>query len=79
LYTLSLGYALPDRFGFYLETYGDLKEFDELALNADGGIIYLVKNNLQIDLSGGHGLNHRISYISAGISWNIRFNRRSVQ
>lgn len=71
LYTIALGSGLSKRFGMYIEMFGELVEFEEFMMNADGGFTFLLKENLQLDLSGGTGLNHRMSYIAAGISWNF--------
>ena len=61
--------AINDKVGVYLETYGDIVEFQELLVNFDTGLTYLVKDNLQLDFSFGTGINHTMNYISLGFSW----------
>jgi hypothetical protein len=68
-YSMALGIAINDKVGVYLETYGDIVEFQELLVNFDTGLTYLVKDNLQLDFSFGTGLNHTMNYISIGFSW----------
>jgi len=76
---LVLGVGVSDNFGFYLETFGDYAEFEIWNSNIDGGITYLVNDNLQLDFSAGVGLNQKMSYLSLGFSWNINTfgNRKS--
>ena len=68
-YSMALGIAINDKVGVYLETYGDIVEFQELLVNFDTGLTYLVKDNLQLDFSFGTGINHTMNYISLGFSW----------
>jgi len=68
-YSIAVGAAINDKVGIYLETYGDVVEFQELLINFDTGLTYLVKDNLQLDFSFGTGLNHSMNYISLGFSW----------
>lgn len=71
IYTLSLAHALTDKLGLFAELYGELIEFDKLLLNGDAGITYLIKPNLQLDLSYGIGVIQKMNFISFGVSWNI--------
>lgn len=75
LYTLSVGLSLTDRIGMYGEIYGFLpfERNSESSHYLDAGFTYLVKNNLQLDLSGGYGLQKNITdyYIAAGVSFRI--------
>jgi hypothetical protein len=68
-YSMAIGIAINDKVGVYLETYGDIVEFQELLVNFDTGLTYLVKDNLQLDFSFGTGINHTMNYISLGFSW----------
>ena len=68
-YSMALGIAINDKVGVYLEAFGDIVEFQELLVNFDTGLTYLVKDNLQLDFSFGTGLNHTMNYISLGFSW----------
>ena len=72
IYTVSLGIALSEDIGVFIENYAYFKKglFD---FRSDAGITWLIKRNLQVDLSGGLGLNHEASncFISCGISWRV--------
>ena len=70
-YSVAIGFALAEKIGFYVEPYGALAEGNNFESNFDAGITYLAKNNLQLDISYGTGLNNDMQYISAGFSWNI--------
>tara|TARA_R110002073_G_scaffold56835_9_gene144464 strand:- start:20223 stop:20993 length:771 start_codon:yes stop_codon:yes gene_type:complete len=70
-YSLSFGFGITDKIGFYLEPYGSIKEFDNHESNFDTGVTYLINNNFQIDASYGTGINHNMNYISVGMSINI--------
>jgi len=71
-YSLALGIGLGEKFGTYLEIYGEYAEFSDWGSNFDSGLTYLIKDNLQLDVSFGLGLNQRMHYFSLGFSWNIR-------
>lgn len=68
-YSLAFGYSLNDKLGVYLEPYGQITEFDNWVSNADAGFTYLLRDNLQFDFSFGTGINHRMNYLSIGMSW----------
>jgi hypothetical protein len=70
-YSIAIGFAIAEKFGVYIEPYGALAEGDQFESNFDAGITYLAKNNLQLDVSYGTGLNNDMQYVSAGFSWNI--------
>lgn len=70
-YSIALGYSLTDKFGLYVEPFGEFVEFDEHIASFDAGFTYLAQENLQLDISYGLGLNHDMSYYSLGFSWNI--------
>lgn len=70
-YSLSLGIAITNLFGMYIESYGDLVEFKNPEANFDAGITYLINDNFQLDFSFGTGINHTMNYLSVGCSVNI--------
>ena len=47
--------------------------FGESYSNWDLGITYLIKDNLQADVSYGQGINNEFSYLSIGAAWNFSF------
>lgn len=70
-YSLSSGLGLTNKVGTYVEFYGTYAEFSDWVTNFDSGLTYLLKDNLQLDISFGLGLNHKMHYFSLGCSWNI--------
>lgn len=58
-YTLAFGFAVGERVGVFLESFGALPVGDtEVARHSlDGGLTLRVRDNLQLDVSGGIGLN----------------------
>ncbi len=71
-YTLALGYGLSGKVGTYVETYGSVNDFETLEASCDAGFTYLFQDNLQFDFSFGTGLNHRMNYLSIGLSWRSK-------
>ena len=52
-------------FGAFVEIFG------ESYSSWDLGITYLIKDNLQADISYGQGINNELSYLSIGAAWNF--------
>lgn len=71
IYSIALGASIIDRIGCYVEPFGIFGESGYFESNFDGGITYLLKENLQLDASYGTGLNQRMHYFSLGFSWNF--------
>ena len=69
IYTIEYGRNLGS-FGIFFELFGN-DSSNNSSLNFDSGIIYLIDNNKQLDLSIGRGLNNDLFYVSAGFSINI--------
>jgi hypothetical protein len=70
-YSLALGISVSDRIGIFFEPYGEVVEFKDFQANFDTGITYLLSGNFQLDFSLGTGINHKMSYLSLGLSWRI--------
>ncbi|MFO7670347.1 MAG: transporter [Bacteroidales bacterium] len=70
-YSLALGAGFNEKLGAYVECYGEVLDLQDLIVNFDSGVTYLVRDNLQLDFSFGLGLNHRMNYFAVGCSWNI--------
>jgi hypothetical protein len=72
-YTANLSYALTSNFGVFIENYGSLQQSD-FDTFLDGGIAFLVSNNLQLDLYSGFGQNDGVKdfYTSVGVSWRTK-------
>lgn len=72
-YTLNLSFPITNRWSGYVENYGQMgSDFDTYF---DGGIAYLVNQNLQVDFYGGLSENDGAysHFMSAGISWRTKF------
>jgi hypothetical protein len=57
-YSLAVGIGITDAFGFYLEPYGAIVDFETHEASFDAGIAYLLQDNVQLDFSFGTGINH---------------------
>jgi len=72
---LNIGYGLSDKLSLFIEQYGFLnnKKYDS---KLDGGLAYLINNDLQLDLHGGRDRNlddHKEWFVSLGVSWRVRY------
>jgi len=73
IYSLVFGYGVTDKLSAFIETYGFMPKEDKPDHRLDAGITFLLKDNFQLDASGGVGLSE-ISpdyFINAGFSWRI--------
>lgn len=75
LYTAVLGFTLSDRVGAFAESYGTLPiSAGGAAVHAlDGGVTLLLTPTLQLDASGGVGLNANAAdwFVGAGVSVRV--------
>ncbi|MBL6964553.1 MAG: transporter [Bacteroidetes bacterium] len=73
LYTITLAFGLADWLGFYMESYGFVWNPNGDQHMADAGFTFLLKDNFQLDVSSGVGLNINAPefYAAAGFSWRI--------
>jgi len=76
LYSLGLGYNVNDKFGFFIEPYGNLVEFETHFSSINGGIFYQLNKKLQVDFSFGTGINHHMNFFAAGFGWLILPNKK---
>lgn len=72
IYSFAFGYDVNEKVGVYLEPFGYIHSFAKHEANFDAGFTYLIHSNVQFDFSFGTGLNHRMNYLSAGISWKSK-------
>ena len=70
-YSIAVGKSINDKAGFFVESYGELEEFEEFILHADAGFTYLIKPNFQLDFSFGTSLTDDYNFISSGFSWRL--------
>ncbi len=73
VYSLVVGMSLAERLGGFAEIYGTSPEGGYPNTRIDGGLTYLIRNNLQVDVSGGMGLGSDVDlyFVSCGITWRI--------
>ncbi len=71
-YTLSFGVALSERVATFAETFGSLPaQNGDAAHHVDGGLTFLVRDNLQLDVSVGRGIAGAGAsnwFVGAGVS-----------
>lgn len=73
VYTLAYGYSISEKFGMYLELYGDLPEDNKANHYWDAGLTYLVSNNLQFDIYAGTSITKgQDILLGLGLSYRIR-------
>ena len=61
-YSIAFGTGLSKKIGLFIETYGEIEKSEMPISNFDSGFTYLVKDNLQIDLSFGLGINNKMNF-----------------
>lgn len=73
IYSAVLGYKISNRFWSFCEAYGKFDNGDFPNHRVDAGFTYLVRKNLQVDISGGYGLSSEVDryFVSAGFGWRI--------
>lgn len=71
-YTFALSFPLSDKWGGFVENYGEIVQGD-YDTRFDTGLSYLANNNLAFDASFGYGKNDGISdfFIDFGISFRV--------
>lgn len=74
IYTLTTGYSISKKLGAFLELYGFLIQKSTGDHRIDGGLTYLIKNNMAADISGGIGINKYAPafFIAAGYSIRLK-------
>ncbi|MET2986637.1 transporter [Aureibaculum conchae] len=73
IYTLAYGYSISEKFGMYLELYGDLPEDNKANHYWDAGLTYLVSNDLQLDVYTGTSITKgQDILVGLGLSYRIR-------
>jgi hypothetical protein len=72
-YSAVLGTGISPRLGFFVEIFGLLPEAGNSSHTLDGGFTFLLTPLLQLDISGGLGLNETASdnFVSCGFSYRL--------
>ncbi len=78
IYTLTTGIGITSKLGSYLEVYGFAPQQHSADHRIDGGLTYLVTNDLLLDISGGVGIspNAPDNYFAAGVSYRFNTKRK---
>jgi len=72
IYSISYGYSITAKAGFYAELYGDMPENSSANHFWDIGATYLVKPTIQLDVTVGSGITKgQDILLSAGLSFRI--------
>jgi hypothetical protein len=79
VYTLAAGFALSSKLSCFLELFGTLPEDDPSIHRFDGGLVFLLLPNLQLDLSAGADFKNTSEnhFIGAGVSWRFSVCKKS--
>lgn len=69
-YVANFGFPIAPRLNGFVESYGSVQN-GTFINHFDGGLGFLVNDNLQLDLFGGTGKNNGVneSFISLGVTW----------
>ena len=71
--SFGFDYMLFDKVGIFLETYANQDEQNDFQPGFNGGVIWRVLDNLQLDISSGMGLNDNMydGFINGGLSFRL--------
>jgi len=73
VYTIAYGLSFSEKWGSFIEIYGDFPENKSSNHFWDGGLTYLLNNDFQLDTSIGSGLsNNQKIYLSIGFSYRFK-------
>ncbi len=76
VYTIAYGYSVTNKFGAYVELYGDLPENSNPNHLWDAGVTYLIPDNFQLDATVGTSITEgQDILLSAGISFRLPINK----
>ena len=80
LYSVILNYSICPKLVVFIEPYGNFDQNDYPNHYVDGGFMYLIRNNMKLDLSAGMSIGDNINrasesinkkFISLGFSWRL--------
>jgi len=72
-YTWVVGVSIVKRLNGFVELYGHMQDLSLPSHKFDAGITYLIRHNLQFDVSAGMGISEIAPdyFINGGIAWRI--------
>lgn len=73
IYGVSFDGSFTNKFGGFVEFYGGVPEKDKANHRMDAGLIYLLTNDLQLDIQAGVGLSKSAPdyFVGGGFSWRF--------
>ncbi len=73
-YVLNVSHGISDKFGTFLEIYGDFNDFN---INYDTGLSYLVNKDFQLDISTGWQGTKDVPdwFVDFGLSWRFDWRK----
>ena len=76
-YIINIGFVITDFVSIFAEQYANMGK-GYWNGSVDGGFAFLINPDLQLDVLGGYGpFNVQDDwFVSTGVSWRIRFNKR---
>ena len=74
MYTLALSGELTDRVGAFLELFGD-RQITGTSASVDGGLTFLLRDLVQLDVSVGRGLRGLADDLFLGMGLSFRVPR----
>lgn len=72
-YSVAVGFGISGKAGAYMEFFGLMPEEEPHTHLFDAGFTYLIRPNLQLDASGGIGLQEEAMdyFLGFGFSWRL--------
>ncbi|MBS4044278.1 MAG: transporter [Chitinophagaceae bacterium] len=76
-YVINFSFPIHNKWSGFIENYGQLQQ-SIFQTRFDGGVAYLINNNVQLDASAGFGNNQGVKdyFVSTGISWRLLPKRK---
>ena len=73
LYSANFMVGIGKKLKLYAEAFGSKPEKEDDMHQVDLGLLFLLANNFQIDVSGGFGLVTLApdNYVNVGLSWRL--------
>jgi len=80
IYSAVLGYSILPKLSIFVEPYGNFDSNDFPNHYVDGGLAYIIRPNMQFDISGGLSIGDNFNrnsesinkkFVSLGFSWRI--------
>lgn len=70
-YTAWVSYTVSPRMALFVEHFANSDPTYNWNFSIDGGLTYLINEDIQWDVHFGTGFNHTFNFISTGLCWNF--------